>query len=100
MKKKMLRIYQTVDFEDVRQHTLLYGDLAGSCSHCNALNVPLSASICPECRMEFRYIAFRSVQHHRPKMSKLISENPRVLLIDFDDYKRTLAEVKAQEFWD
>lgn len=99
MSKKFLRIYQKLDFDDVRDHTMIYGDLAASCSHCNALNVRFVDSICPECRTEFKYIAFRNIKNHLPKMEKLHEENPKAVLIDFDDYKRGLAEKKSEEFW-
>lgn len=99
MKNKLIRVYRELDFSDVREHTLLYGDLAGACAHCNALDIPITESICPECRTEFRYIAFRSVKNHVSKMMKLIHENPGIMMIDFDDYKRNLAEAKAEEFW-
>lgn len=99
MSKKFLRVYQKFDFLDVREHTMLYGALAASCSKCNALDIRLTESICPECRTEFKYIAFRDVRNHIAKMEKLNSENPKIVMIDFDDYKRSLAEIKAKEFW-
>jgi len=100
MIKKLIRVYQKLDFSDIREHTMVYGDLAAACSKCNALNVRITESICPECRTEFKYIAFRNVRNHLPKMNKIHEENPKIRMIDFDDYKRILAEIKAQEFWE
>ena len=99
MSKKFIRIYQKLDFSDAREHTMIYGDLAASCSKCNALNVRISESICPECRTEFKYVAFRNIKNHIPKMEKLHEENPKIIMIDFEDYKRNLAATKAEEFW-
>ncbi len=99
MAKKFIRVYKKIDFQDVREHTLIYGDLSASCSKCNALDIKLTAPICPECRTDFKYIAFRNVTHHLPKMEKMITENPYISLIDFEDYKRGLAEKKSEEFW-
>lgn len=99
MAKKFIRVYQKLDFNDVRQHTMLYGDLAASCAHCNALDIRITESICPECRTEFKYVAFRNVKSHLPKIEKLLNENPNIVIIDFDDYKRGQAESRAEEFW-
>jgi len=99
MAKKLMRVYQKLDFQDVREHTMIYGDLSAACSKCNALDIKLSESICPECRTEFTYIAFRAVKNHLPKIDKLLAENPKIILIDFDDYKRAQAETKAEDFW-
>ena len=99
MAKKFIRIYKKLDFQDVREHTLIYGDLSASCSKCHALDIKFTAPICPECRTDFKYIAFRNVKHHLPKMEKIAEENTYVSLIDFDDYKRGLAETKSEEFW-
>lgn len=99
MRKKFIRVYKKLDFEDACEHTMVYGDLAASCSKCNALNIRIAESICPECRTEFKYVAFRNVKNHLPKMEKLHEENPKIMMIDFDDYKRSLAEIKAEEFW-
>jgi len=99
MTKKFIRVYQRVDFKDVREHTLICGDLSASCSNCSALDIKFTAPVCPECRTDFKYIAFRNVKHHLPKMEKLAEENPRVVLIDFEDYTRGLAQAKSEEFW-
>ncbi len=96
---KFIRVYRKLDFQDVREHTLIFGELSASCSHCNALEVKLTAPICPECRTDFKYVAFRNVRSHLPKLERLYTENPHVTLIDFDDYKHALGEAKAQEFW-
>ena len=97
--QKFIRVYKKFDFNDVREHTMIYGYVSASCSNCNALDIKFTLPICPECRTDFKYIAFRNVKDHLPKMEKLYQENPKVILIDFDDYKRALAEVKAKEFW-
>ncbi|HSA31779.1 MAG TPA: hypothetical protein P5160_08290 [Candidatus Omnitrophota bacterium] len=99
MDKKFIRVYQKFDFADIREHTMIYGDLSASCSHCNALDIKFGVPICPECRTDFKYIAFRNVKHHLPKMDKMYAENTKVILIDFEDYQRALAEIKAEEFW-
>ncbi len=99
MGRKFLRVYQKFDVPDVREHTLIYGDLSAACSKCNALDIAFTAPLCPECRTDFKYIAFRNVRHHLPKLEKMFSENPKVVFIDFDDYQRILAESKAEEFW-
>ncbi|MFP4473489.1 MAG: hypothetical protein ACLFPX_06445 [Candidatus Omnitrophota bacterium] len=99
MSKAFIRIYRDLDFQDVREHTLIYGDLTAACSKCDALDIKLTAPACPECRTDFKYIAFRNVKQHFAKLQRLYDENPKIAFIDFDDYKRALANIKAQEFW-
>lgn len=98
MSGKYLRVYQEFDIHEVKQHILIYGDLAANCGNCPALNVPLDAAACPECQTPFKYIAFRNIKHHLPKLTKLRAARPEVVLVDHDDFKRVLGAAKAEEF--
>ncbi|OGX08707.1 MAG: hypothetical protein A2Z88_01800 [Omnitrophica WOR_2 bacterium GWA2_47_8] len=98
MSEKLIRVYKKMDFNDIRDHLLIYGDLAASCSKCKALDVKLDAAKCPHCQTEFKYISFRNIKHHLPKMQKLVHERPQMTMVDFEDYTRIAGALKAEEF--
>jgi len=98
MKKMFLRVYQPLDIEEVKKHLLIYGDLSANCANCQAIDLKLDVKQCPQCKTDFKFIAFRNVRSHIPKLIKLHEERPEVKLIDFDDYQRHWATHKAQEF--
>jgi len=98
MNEKYFRIYKKLNFDDVREHLLIYGDLSASCSKCKALDIKLDATQCPSCQTPFKYIAFRNVKQHWPKLSRIMEARPEVFLVDFDDYMRIMGQVKAEEF--
>jgi len=99
MNNKFIRIYQELDISEIKDHMLIYGDLSGNCSKCKALDIKLDAAKCPSCQTEFKYIAFRNIKNHLPKIQKLKVDRPDVVLIDFDDYKRLVGEFQAHEFF-
>ena len=98
MSEKLIRVYRKLNVNDVKAQLLIYGDLSGSCANCNQMDFKLDLTHCPACRAEFKYIAFRNIKAHLPKIQKLLEERPHLLIVDHDDYTRTLGTVKAQEF--
>jgi len=77
---------------------MIYGDLSGSCSKCQAIDLKMDVTVCPKCETEFKYVSFRNVKVHLPKMFKLMEERPHLGIIDYDDYKRNVGALKAEEF--
>ncbi|MBF0531785.1 MAG: hypothetical protein HQL23_01675 [Candidatus Omnitrophica bacterium] len=96
--EKLIRVYQKNDPKAVNEHLLIYGDVSGQCGHCNALDVKLEMNFCPSCKTEFLYVAFRNIKFHLPKVTKLFAQRPSLKIIDYDDHKRNLGELKAEEF--
>lgn len=96
MAKQFIRIYHSLDFDDVKQHTLEYGALSGVCSKCKDLSVKLDALFCPKCNTPFKYIAFQNVREHLPKMIRISQERTAVQFIDYQDFKRIEGEQKAR----
>lgn len=99
MHEKFIRVYQSHDIKDIQQHLLIHGDLASSCAHCNALDLQLDMDQCPHCGAVFKYVAFRNVKSHLPKLQKLKDHRPGVIIVDFEDYQRLLGASKAQDFF-
>jgi len=93
---RYLRVFKKVDIDDIREHLMIYGTLAGNCSKCNCMSIKLEATQCPECNAEFRYIAFRNLSENFPKIQKLIESRPGLIIIDYEDYRKISGAIKAQ----
>ncbi|NTV28947.1 MAG: hypothetical protein HGA80_02580 [Candidatus Omnitrophica bacterium] len=96
MTKQMIRVYQHLDFEDVKAHTLEYGALSGICSKCKSLDVKLDMFSCPKCGTHFKYISFQNVREHLPKILRIQEERHDVHFLDYQDYKRIEGELRAR----
>lgn len=96
MSKQMIRIYQYLDFETLKQHTLEYGALSGMCSKCKHLNIKLEATQCPSCQTTFQYIAFQNIKEHLPKMLRIHQERKDIVFLDYQDFKRIEGENRAR----
>jgi hypothetical protein len=98
MSQKFIRIYKKMDINEIKGHLLIYGDLSAQCANCQAMDLKLDAATCPKCATEIKYIAFRNVRNHLPKLQKINETNPGIQFVDFDDYKRSITEMKARNF--
>lgn len=99
MTQQLLRVYQELDMADIREHLLICGDLSSNCEKCKAINIKIDAAVCPECGTEFKYLSFRNIRSHWPKLPKILEARPHVLFVDFEDYTRILGGLKAKEFF-
>ena len=98
MAERFLRIYKSMDVKEVKKHLLIFGDLSGQCANCQSMDVKLDIAECPQCQSEFKYIAFRNIKRHLPKMQEIKEQRPDITLVDHDDYKKTVGALKAEEF--
>ena len=98
MAERFLRVYKKLDVGQIKPNLLIYGDLTGSCANCEMMDVKLEMTHCPKCRTEFTHISFRNIAAHFPKIQKIISDRPQLIIVDFEDYRRGLGQAKAQEF--
>ena len=96
--QRLIRIYKNLDLHHIQSHLLIWGELTASCSQCNNLGLKFDTLACPQCHTEFKYIAFRNIKDHLPKIVKLNQERPDIVLVDYDDFKRLSGALKAQEF--
>ncbi|MDP8211969.1 MAG: hypothetical protein P9X22_01600 [Candidatus Zapsychrus exili] len=99
MSKNLIRVYKKKDANEIKPHLMTYGDLSASCANCNHIGFKLDDKACPQCKAEFKYIAFRNIRTHVPKVHKLIEERSDLEIIDFEDYKRALGDSKAKDFF-
>ncbi len=98
MSEKFIRIYKKMDMDEIKKHLLIYGDLSAQCASCQAMDIKLDMDKCPKCATEFKYISFRNVRNHLPKLQKITAMRPAIQFVDFDDYKRISGELKARDF--
>ncbi|MBF0523052.1 MAG: hypothetical protein HQL24_08370 [Candidatus Omnitrophica bacterium] len=99
MSEKLIRVYKKQDVTQIKPHLMIYGDLSAACGNCNCLDVKLTDTHCPSCKTEYKYISFRNVKNHIPKIYKLIEEKPQFVIVDFDDYQRAMGDLKAQSIF-
>ncbi len=98
MSEKFIRVYKKYDVSKIKPHLMIYGDLSASCANCNHMGVKLENVHCPECNTEFKYISFRNIRVHMPKLQKLIEQRP-VAIVDYDDYQKNVGASKAEDFF-
>ena len=98
MSSRYLRVYQNLDVDKIRQHLLIYGDLSGNCANCQTIDIKLDTPQCPNCQTEFKYIAFRNIKSHLPKLKKLSEGRPGLVFVDHEDFKQSWAALKAEKF--
>ena len=96
MAEKLLRVFNKLDIDDIKEHLLIYGTLAASCSKCNELGLKIETPKCPKCGTEFKYITFRNIKENMAKIQKIHGMKPNMKIIDYDDYKRLTGALKAQ----
>jgi hypothetical protein len=99
MSRNLIRVYRDLDIATVKPHLLVYGDLGGSCTNCNNLDVKLDQPVCPQCKTEFKFYSFRNIHSHFPKLQKLLAQRPSITIIDYEDYKKLTGAKKAEEFF-
>ncbi|HBR15234.1 MAG TPA: hypothetical protein DD723_06805, partial [Candidatus Omnitrophica bacterium] len=82
MNQKFIRVYKKFDLHEIKPHLMIYGDISAACGNCGHVNLKLSDTHCLACKAELKYISFRNVKNHIPKMHKLSEERPAVTIID------------------
>ncbi len=98
MSHRLIRVYKNLDIHEIKEHLLICGDLSGQCAKCQELGVKFDVPKCPQCGADFKFLAFKNIRDHYPKVQKLLSERPDLVLVDHDDFKRLSTAMKAEEF--
>jgi hypothetical protein len=96
MSTRFIRIYKKFFLDEIKTHLMTYGALFGSCANCKRMDLKIDTPQCPECKTEFKYIAFQNIRDHMPKMLKMSHEQPQIIFVDYDDFKRLEGEEKAK----
>ena len=97
--KGWLRLWEDLDLADVEKHLLVVGDLSAECFGCHKVGINSKARACPECSAIFKYIGFRR-KLQISYLRKVRDERPRIAIIDFDDFKKSLGKRDARKLLD
>ena len=98
MSQRFIRVYKKLDIHEIKKHLLIYGDISGSCANCQKIDLKLNIVQCPQCQTLYKYISFRNIRDHLPKLQRLQEERPDLECVDYEDFKRLLSVLKAEEF--
>ena len=94
-----IRKWKEFDLKEVEKNLLVIGELSSECFSCHTIGIDSSAQKCPECGIEFKFVAFR--RRVTPNyLRKLRDEFPSAILIDFDDFKRAVGKRDARNLLD
>ena len=97
--KSFLRIWQEVDLEEVTNNLFVMGELSGECFSCHKVGISGKAMQCPDCKKEFKYVAFRRrIDVNSIKRFKAMY--PQAYLIEFEDFKKALSTKHARKLLD
>lgn len=104
MSEDIVRVYQFHDFDEVKKHILILGDLTGDCGACRALGIdPWTASRCPGCGTEFKYVTSRRLETHSGERFKFVrrmrDKRPEWTIVDYTDYTKTQGHKNARDFF-
>jgi len=97
--KNFVRTWEDFDLVDIEKHLIVVGDLSSECFCCHKVGVDSKARACSDCSAIFKYIGFRR-KIQMPYLYKVREERPRIVIIDFDDFKRSLAKRDARKLLD
>ena len=104
MSKEYLRTFKLFDFDDVKQHLLIMGDLKGDCGNCRALGIDAyHVKYCLECKTEFKYVTSRRLEMHPGERFQLIrrlqEKRQDLLFVDYTDYAHFLGKQKVRDIF-
>jgi len=97
--KSFVRVWEEIDLADVEKHLLVVGDLSAECFSCHKVGIDSKARACPDCSAIFKYIGFRR-KLQISYLRKVREERPRIVIIDFDDFKKSLGKRDARKLLD
>lgn len=97
--KAFIRIWQKQDTKDIEKHLIVVGELSSECFNCHDLGIELHARACPGCGAMFKYMGFRR-KLTPSHLQKVKDQNPRLILIDFEDFKQSVGKRDARSILD
>ncbi len=97
--RSFVRTWEELDLADVEKHLVVVGDLSAECFCCHKLGIDSKARACPDCSAIFKYIGFRR-KVQASYLQKVRAQRPRIVIIDFDDFKKSLGKRDARKLLD
>ncbi len=89
-----IRVWTSMDLENLRKHLILIDDLYGMCASCKQVGLNyLKDRKCPGCNAEFKFVATRLTRPGEVAkiLSRIKQEGLPLTLIDREDYDRATA---------
>ena len=99
-----IRVWQSVNVEELTKHLLIVGDITADCANCRELGVEYAtAKSCPKCGTVFRFIASRNTgmldRGRGGTVKRIKDRRPDLTFIDYEDYKEITGKQQAREFF-
>ncbi|UCD15110.1 MAG: hypothetical protein JSV34_05155 [Candidatus Omnitrophota bacterium] len=94
-----LRVWQELDLTDIEKHLIVVGELSSECFACHKIGIDSKSKQCPCCGISFKYTGFRRKDQIN-YLRKVRQENPAMIFIDFDDFKKALNKRDAKKLLD
>ncbi len=94
-----LRVWQELDIAEIEKHLLVIGELSGECYSCRSIDLETKSKECPFCNTSFKYVGFRR-KIDPGYLKRLKEENPHLIFIDFEDFKRVVGKKEAKRLLD
>ena len=97
--KGFVRVWKELDLADMERHLIVAGELSSECYGCHKIGIDLHSTVCPNCGVGFKYIAFR--RKVTPSYLKRAKEElSHMTFVDFDDFKKSLSKRDARKLLD
>lgn len=101
MKEFLVRVWQKLNSDEVKQHLLLAGELTANCENCQHLGIDFfKEKKCPQCGTDFKYIGFRKKDNKAEELfaiKRLKEKRPDLIIVDCEDIKRAFGKSKARD---
>ncbi|MCM8823550.1 MAG: hypothetical protein NC822_02630 [Candidatus Omnitrophica bacterium] len=97
--KVFLRTWQEFELEDIEKSLFVIGEINGECFACHTIGIGLKERFCPNCKQEFKYIAFRR-KIDGSWLNRFREIHPRACFIEFDDFKKFFSKKEARKLLD
>lgn len=104
MANEFIRIWIEEDVVELSKKLLIVGESFSDCGNCRHLGLDFArAKSCPECKVEFRYITSRHAGGGAAErfrwLRKIREKRPDLKCIDYDDYERNMARIRARNIF-
>lgn len=97
--RSFVRVWKELELLDIEKHLIVVGELSAECFSCHKVGINSQSATCPNCGVGFKYMGFRRIV--RPAyLAKVRQENPAIIFIDFEDFKKSLGKRDARNLLD
>ena len=94
-KERPIRVWMSLNSEEVKKHLLLVDDLYGSCGNCKQLGLNYTKDqSCPGCKTEFKYLITRVKDKGeiRKILARIEKDNLGLKMLEREDWERADAK--------